>query len=102
MRTEHNTQTESYSDYDSKELVSELSAIREGINRLASAAKDQQKQDVYRILALRLAETERHLGAITISQEPESEFSVGEILDSIDEELVVDGEGARLERRDQS
>lgn len=106
MTAENDLETEitpeSRCSHTIKELSSELGKLREEINYRATATNNQHEEELFNILALRLAETERHLEAMVIARNPESGFSVEKMLDEIDEELVSDGIGFRLEHGDQS
>lgn len=103
---EHNSTTGTTTDArrssDESELAQKLSEIRNEINRRAAAAGGKKEKELYQILALRLTETERHLEAMRVAQDPQSEFSFEQILDELDEELVPTGNGATLEIPDET
>lgn len=103
---EHNsttgTTTNAHRSSDDSDLARKLSEIRYEINSRAAAADAKQEEELYRILYLRLTETERHLEAMRVAQDPQSEFSFEQILDGLDEELVPTGNGATLEIPDET
>ena len=103
---EHNSTTETATDArqssNDSDLAQKLSIIRNGINRQAAAADHEKEKDLYQILSLRLAETQRHLEAMEIARDPHSEFSFEVILNALDEELVPASEGVTLEIPDET
>ena len=103
---EHNstgeTTTDAHRSSDDSELAQKLSEVRNEITRRAAAADAKQEEELYRILSLRLGETEQHLEAMRVAQDPQSEFSFEQILDELDEELVPASEGATLEIPDKT
>jgi hypothetical protein len=96
------TTTDAHRSSDDSDLARKLSEIRNEINRRAAAADAENEKELYQILALRLTETERHLEAMRLAQDPQSEFSFEQILDELDEELVPASEGATLEIPDKT
>jgi hypothetical protein len=103
---EHNstgeTTTDAHRSSDDSDLARKLSEIRYEINGRAAAADAKQEEELYRIFYHRLTKTERHLEAMRVAQDPQSEFSFEQILDELDEELVPAGNGATLETSDES
>jgi len=103
---EHNTTGETTADAhrssDDSDLARKLSEIGNEIDSRAAAADTKQEEELYRILSLRLFETQRHLEAMRVAQDPQSGFSFELILDGLDEELVPASEGAKLEIPDET
>lgn len=103
---EHNSTGETTADAhrssDDSELAQKLSEVRNEMNRRAAAVDAKQEEELYLILSLRLAETEQHLEAMRVAQDPQSEFSFEQILDELDEELVPTSMGVTLEIPDET
>lgn len=103
---EHNstgeTTTDAHRSSDDSDLGRKLSEIRCKINDRVAAADTKQEEDLYRIFYSRLTRTERHLEAMRVAQDPQSESSFEQILDELDEELVSTAHGVTLETSDGS
>ena len=103
---EHNSTGETTADAhrssDDSDLARKLSEIRNEINRRAAAADAKKEEELYRILSLRVAETERRFEAMRVAQDPQSEISFEDLLEALDEELVPASEGATLEISDET
>lgn len=76
-----NNNKRAFDECSDKELAMHIGEIREEINRRASSHENETELELYLTLAERLAETQQHLEAMTVSRNPEVELTFDTILE---------------------